>query len=219
MRTILDKVIETYLTRALNRYLALDPESKQRLQALQGKIVTLEFIVGETPYHSQDKSELQMLFTSTGIKLKTTDLSKPDTHIKGTPLSLLRMGLTNEKRRKFFSAAVSITGDLEVGQQLIELLDTLEIDWEEYLSHWISDAPAHQLARFSRKITALGHRLQQTVTENINEYVHEEIHLFPPLEALQDFYHDVDTLRVDTDRLEARVQQLIQKIAVNRDHA
>lgn len=219
MRTITDKLIETYLTKALNRYLALDPESKQHLQALQDKIVTIELSVNQTPLYKEGKSEFQMLFTSAGIKLKTTGLSKPDTYIKGTPLSLLRMAFTSENRKNFFAEDVSIEGDLELGQQVIELFDTLDIDWEEYLSHWISDIPAHQLTRFTRKIKVLGNRLQKTLAQNINEYIHEEVDLFPPPEALQDFYHDVDTLRMDTDRLEVRIQQLTKKIAARRDHS
>ncbi len=217
MRTITDKSITNYLSIVLNRYLALDPESSHRLHALQDKIITIKLLINETPFYKENINEFQMLFTKIGIQLKTTELSNPDTLIKGTPLSLLRMALTNEDRKKFFSDDVSIEGNLELGQEVIALFDTLEIDWEEYLSRWVGDVPAHQLARFTNKINAIGKRFRSTLTQNINEYVHEEVDLFPPPEALQDFYHDVDTLRMDTDRLEARVLQLTKKITAKRE--
>ena len=44
----------------------------------------------------------------------------------------------------------------------------------------------------------------------------EEINLFPPPEALNDFFSDVDNLRMDAARLEARVVLLSKKIATRR---
>jgi ubiquinone biosynthesis protein UbiJ len=219
MRTITDKLITNYLPSALNRYLALDPESHARLHELKNKIVTIELLVNETPLYKESITQFQMQFSETGIKLKTAEFSMSDTHIKGTPLSLLRMALTNDDRKKFFSEDVSIEGNLELGQQVIALFDALEIDWEEYLSRWVGDISAHQLTRFARKIKNISKRFQSTLTQNINEYVHEEVDLFPPPEALHDFFHDVDTLRMDADRLEARIQKLTLKIASKRDHS
>ncbi len=219
MRIITDKLITNYLPGALNRYLALDPESHARLHELQNKMVTIELVIHETPFYKESINKFQMHFSEAGIKLKTTEFSEPDTLIKGSPLSLLRMALTNEDRKKFFSEDVSIEGNLELGQQVIALFDALEIDWEEYLSRWVGDVSAHQLSRFTKKIKNISKRFQSTLEQNINEYVHEEVDLFPAPEALQDFFHDVDTLRMDADRLEAKIQKLTIKIASKRDHS
>jgi ubiquinone biosynthesis protein UbiJ len=205
------RTLTHYLPNIVNRYLALDPESWNRLHALQNKVVTIELL---TP---PSKNEFQLTFTTSGIALKTSDFSKPDTVIKGTPLSLFYMALSRENRKKFFEKDISIEGDLELGQKVIDLFDRLEIDWEEHVSHYLGDVPAHQLGRFTRKLHAISRRLKESLTQNMNEYVHEEIKLFPPPEELQDFYDDIDTLRMDTDRLEVKIQQLTQKIASKRD--
>lgn len=218
MRTFfLNKLITDYLPIALNRYLDLDPESRARLDALQNKIVTIELLVNETPLYKESMHQFQIEFTADGIKLKTEEFSTPDTLIKGTPLSLLRMTFTKEDRKKFFSDDVSIEGNIELGQQVIALFDELEIDWEEYLSRWLGDVSAHELTRFSKKIKTISKRFRSTLLQNINEYTHEEINLFPSLEALQDFYDDVDTLRMDTDRLETKIQKLTEKITSKRE--
>ena len=214
---IIDKLITNYLPIALNRYLALDPESHTRLHRLQNKIVEIELLVNETPLYRESKNNFQLVFTETGIEVKTVEFSHPDTYIKGTPLSLLRMAFSREDRKKFFSDDVAIEGNIELGQQVIDLFDSLEIDWEEYLSRWIGDAPAHQMARFTNKIKVISKRFHSALQQNINEYTHEEINLFPPPEELQDFYHDIDALRMDVDRLDARVQQLIQKTVLTRN--
>ncbi len=204
MYSIINKFIEEYLPKAINAYLALDPESRQRLLKLNGKIVTIE--LGGHP--------VQLQFTESDILLKTDHFSEPHTTIKGTPLSLLHIALAQDNRKQFFSDnSIVIEGNLELGQQVIALFDELEIDWEEYLSRGLGDIGSHQLVRFTRKIKQFGKRICTTLTENIDEYVHEEANLFPPSEALCDFYSDVDELRMDTDRLEARIQKLSEKIS------
>ena len=199
MLSIVHKIIEKYLPQAINAYLALDPESAQRLSALNGKIVTIE-LAGNS---------IQLQFTQTTILLKADHFSKPDIIIKSTPLSFLTMALMRKNRKRFFSDnTIVIEGDVALGQQVIALFDELEIDWEEYLSRGLGDIGSHQFVRFTKKIHVMGTRISSTLAENINDYVHEEALLFPPDEALRDFYHDVDDLRMDTDRLEARIKKL-----------
>ncbi len=67
---------------------------------------------------------------------------------------------------------------------------------------------AHQIGRFLRNIRRLVRHTQTTLSRNINEYVHEEIPLFPPVEAINDFCQEVDEIRMDVDRLIARVENL-----------
>jgi ubiquinone biosynthesis accessory factor UbiJ len=196
------------LQKGLNSWLALDPESKRRLQAMQGKIVSVELLAVDVTFH--------LVFTPGGIELQRDEVSKSDTVIKGTPLRLLHLALSRENRQKFFSDDVSITGNLELGQQVIDLFDHLEIDWEEILSRLIGDVSAHHLGSIARRFTSWAGQTNATIIQNVNEYVHEEIALFPPREAMQDFFHDVDALRMDTDRLEARVAHLQKSIEARR---
>lgn len=205
MRTFIEKNMQTML----NHYLALDPESAQRLSVIHGKVVTIEFVnIGFV---------FQMLFTESEIKLKSTDLLKADTIIKGTPLSLLHMSLSRDDRKRFFAEDVTIEGDLECGQKVIDLFDSFEMDWEEYLSHWIGDVPAHQSGRFVRNLKNFSKNLHATFLQNTNEYIHEETNLCPPPEALQDFFHDIDSLRMDTDRLEARIEKLMKTMDTKKE--
>jgi ubiquinone biosynthesis protein UbiJ len=204
MRSFFEKKLQTIL----NSYLALDPESKQRLKQLADHVVTLEL--------KGINLTFQLVFTNNKVVIKSDNFMQADTIIKGTPLSLLRMTLTSGDRKKFFADDISIEGNLDLGQQVIDLFDNLDIDWEEYLSRLTGDVPAHQINRVLRNIKKFTTRLRDTMTQNINEYTHEEINLFPPREALQDFFYDVDALRMDTDRLEARMTLLTKKLAVKR---
>lgn len=191
------------LQKAINRFLAFDPESEVRLQALQGKSVTLELNLA-----LQEHLSIPLHFTNKSIEILPNLPESPDLVIKGTPLSLLGMSLAKDKRSHFFGDNVVIEGNLELGQQVTDLFEQLEIDWEESLSHWVGDVPAHQVGLAVKGIKDFTKRFHNAMTRNINEYVHEEIDLFPAKEALKDFFDDVDILRMDVDRIEARIEKL-----------
>lgn len=193
------------LQKTLNHYLALDPESKTRLINLQGKRIAIELL--------PVKIYFQLYFNATDVELTASDEIKPDTLIKSTPLSLLHMAFAQHDRQRFFAEDVTIEGNIEVGQQVIELFDAMEIDWEEYVSQWVGDVSAHQLGRVMRGLRDFGTRAKETVGQNITEYLHEEANLFPPKEALQDFFQEVDHLQMDVDRLAARIQKISQEIS------
>ena len=50
-----------------------------------------------------------------------------------------------------------------------------------------------------------------------DEFVHEEMKWLPAREALQDFFNDIDTLRMDVDRIEAKIQHLNVKLIENEE--
>ena len=186
---------------ALNQYLALDPETNTRFKGLQGKVVALEL--------TGIKIILHLVFTQQGIDVTLDESVKADTIIKGSPLSLLHMTLNSENRKQFFAEDVSIQGDLDLGQQVMDLFDKMEIDWEEYVSRYVGDVPAHQIGRVTRSVRSFVKRTQDIFLQNTNEYLHEEIELFPSREALQDFFQEVDALRMDVDRLERTCSAII----------
>lgn len=190
---------------ALNRYLALDPESRVQLKKLENKVATIELLGLAVSF--------QLVFTSEKIKVKQNDFLPANAHIKGTPLTLLRMALADGDRKHFFSNnSVSIDGDLDFAQEVVDLFDQLEIDWEEHASHWIGDVAAHQLSNVLLKTKNNICQIFQSMTQNINEYTHEEIVLFPPTFALRDFFDEVDQLRMDVDRAEMRVKRLLLQL-------
>ncbi len=197
-------MLANILQTALNRYLDLDPESKKRLHKLQNKIVTIELLGPGLIF--------QLSFDEDRVQLNWDNFAKPDTYIKGSPLTLLHLSLTKGDRKQFFSDDVSIEGNLDLGQDVIDLFDHLDIDWEEYLSHCIGDVSAHQVGRFVHGLKKFNQRVYETLSQNVNEYIHEEVMLFPPREALQDFFTEVDELRMDVDRMEAKVMQLKNEV-------
>src|SRR5690349_7227025 len=89
------------LTKALNAYLHLDDQTKNRLRTLQNKIIKIELI---------PLGHYYCFFDQQGIKLTTDNTLEPDTVLKGTPLQLLNVLLSKDKKTAFFSNNLIIEG-------------------------------------------------------------------------------------------------------------
>ena len=188
------------LTKALNAYLALDAESEQRFQSLAGKVLTIELL----PFHFI----FQMVFTEQGVELQAEECLVAAAKIRGTPLQFVGMMIAGEERQRFFAEDILLEGDAELGQQVVELFDRLEIDWEEYLARVIGDAPAYQVSRGIGSMKKWLRQAGESLRQDGADYLHEEKNWFPTKEALADFFDEIDGLRMDVDRIEAKLQQL-----------
>jgi ubiquinone biosynthesis accessory factor UbiJ len=130
-----------------------------------------------------------------------------DATLSGGPLALLalmRPGAQDVVQR----GAVTISGDGQLAEQFQELARLLQPDFEEELSLFIGDVPAHQLARWVGIGGRWLHDAVRTTFVNAAEYLaHERADLVPRQEGEQ-FLHGVDAVREAVDRLEARVTLL-----------
>lgn len=196
-------MILTIFTNILNTALKLDPESKPRLKKLQDKVLTIELL----PTHFI----FQCQITEEGMIIHADEALLADTKISGTPLQMLGIALNKKNRQSFFSDDVTMEGNAEIGQAMIQLLDELQIDWEGQLARLTGDVPAYHAGQWIRKVGKWLNGAEKSFSDNIKEYLHEEAVWFPTSEALQDFCSDVDSLRMDVDRMEARIQALANK--------
>ncbi len=133
--------------------------------------------------------------------------------LRGTPLALASMAMAPDKRISAFSGEVEILGDLALSRHLEACLGSLNIDWEELLSHYVGDIPAHQLGRVYRSCSSWLGEVRETLELDIAEYLKTEIALLPEREEVKAFIEAVDVLRADIDRLEARLKRLERHLA------
>lgn len=188
------------LSKLINQYLNLDKDSERRLKKLQGKIITIEF----EPFHAI----FQLIFKEASVEVKEGGELPAETVVRGTPLQMVGMMLTTENRNQFFAEDLQIEGNAELGQEVVKLFDEMEIDWEENLAKITGDVPSHYIGNFARRIKRWVDHTKESLREDVSDFLHEETSLLPPKEALQDFYHDIDQLRMDVDRLSARMNHL-----------
>ncbi len=195
------------LEAALTTYLRLDPDSLPRAAALAGKAIAVE-LVFTTAGAAGPRLTLYLLPAADGIRVTDYYPGTLDVRVRGTPLEL-----ANQFRRgsgEGMETGVEVQGDTQLAKAFQELLGGIDIDWEEQLSRLVGDAVAHQIGNAVRELRAWGRQALATLFQNTAEYFQQETRDLPPSGALAAFMDAVDTLRSDTDRLEARLRRLQQ---------
>jgi ubiquinone biosynthesis protein UbiJ len=184
----------------LNRNLPRSPRALELCEALKGRAVAVDARpLGWTLV-------IEALGTSVRLS-KTAGDREPDAGISGSLMSLALLA-GPEPEEVIRRGDVRIAGDAEIAQKFRELAMLLKPDVEEELSRLIGDTPAHQALRFAKMAAGFGRRTAETTVRNVAEYLaHERGDLVPRAEA-EDFYRNVEKLRTDLDRLDARTKIL-----------
>ena len=187
------------LEQALDRVLHLDPEALAQLGMLTGKVVAV---------HLRDMDlRVYMLPHAEGIHLSAHYDEAPDAEVSAAPFTLLRLLATRDSAM-LSNGEVDLQGDTASARRLTEILQNLEIDWEEQSAQVFGDIPARWLGNLVRRGTAWGKAQGEAVQSNVSEYAREELRILPADEEVTAFMDDVDDLRADCDRLEQRIKRL-----------
>lgn len=185
----------------LNNALKLDPESLDRLQSFDGKVIKIKLLGLELDFYLQVSSQ--------GIMLMNQYAGKADTILAGRPIKFAEMAL-GDARKVLFSGEVTITGDVELGQNFKRWIDNLDIDWEEQLSSITGDVVAHKAGNIIRSSTAWGLQALTSLNQGVADYLKEESEQLPLEDDITDFVNQVDDLRDAVARLEARLSHLLK---------
>lgn len=193
------------LESVLNRNIAGSAAARRLCKQLEGKVLALH--VSGLP--------LSVFFRSDGERMgiDTADApgaDAPAATLSGSPLALLRLaGPAPESAIR--GGSIQIQGDAEVAQAFSELLKQAQPDLEEELSRVIGDVAAHQVGNTARAMLGFGKRAVDTLTQNVAEYLQEEGRDLPTRTEADEFVADVDKLRDDVARLEARLANLSKR--------
>lgn len=193
--------LASIVEKVLNQALQLDPAIIPLLQKLSGKVIAIELTgLGWQFSFLPDKQTIVVLAGYSG-----------DSHayVTGAPFSLLRL-LLDDDSHLANSPDVKIEGEIHTVQQFSKLFKTLDIDWEEQLSHYLGDIPAHSLGNLARQSQTYVKTGTHTFQQNLQEYLQEELRYLPTANEINHFLDDIDLLRNDIARLEARVKRLQQ---------
>jgi ubiquinone biosynthesis protein UbiJ len=196
-----DFMLTQAIENLLNRNLPRSPRAQELCASMAGQKVRIE------------ARGLGWVVTAeclpTSLRLTKGGMDDANATISGSLMSLAALAGPHPEE-VIRRGDVHIRGDAELAQRFRELAMLLKPDVEEELSALIGDTPAHQALRLVRAATSFGRRAASTSMRNVAEYLaHERRDLVPGAEA-EDFYRNVERLREDLDRLEARTHILEQ---------
>ncbi|QEY50023.1 ubiquinone biosynthesis accessory factor UbiJ [Legionella longbeachae] len=196
------------LQKAINKAVQLDESMPAKLQALDKKCI--EMVI------SPLNVNFFILFENREIVLLDHYDKEADTVIHSSPLGLIRLSLLPaSKARSLFNDKIRITGDTELGQHIKKLFDEMDIDWEGHLAHFTGDVVAHQIGSFFRKGLQFKKQVDESIRQNMAEYLQEELRVVPSKYELEDFFAEIDELSLSVERLQAHVNQLINHYEIH----
>lgn len=182
----------------INKALQYDPATSQALTECSGKILQINF--------SMPSIKLFLLIAENKIRLMTLWDGEVDTQISGSLVALAQLATTSIYNLK--DTGVSVMGDLQFLAHLQKILQQLDIDWEEMLSQIFGDIIGHQTAEMIRYKINWTKQRAQTAQRLAGEFVTEELGAIPSRIELENFYQQVDELRLAVDRISAKFDLL-----------
>ncbi len=191
-------MIEEILERSINRALALDAVSPEKMQRLAGKIIALEI---------EDLDQvIHLVPDKDGVQARQPSEQSPDVAISGRFADYLRGAAATLRNSSQPDSTLRISGDPETLEQLRAVL--VSLDLEEAVSQIVGDTAARKLVTGLRDITGWLNQAGDSIAENIGEVLKEEKLLLATGPRHERFLNDAARLQKSTDRLEERVNRL-----------
>lgn len=186
----------------INTALRYDPATRIGLARLSGKILAVNITapIAVTLFVMPLDEEIQLMANWDG---------DVDTRLSGSLMALLQLSTTEVHNLKY--SGVTVAGDLGLLADLQALLKNLDIDWEDMLSQFTGDIIGHQTAELIRTKFGWVKDRARSAQRLTKEFLTEELRALPSKPELNDFYRQVDEVRLAVDRAAARVEQLVKK--------
>jgi len=176
----------------INKYLSLDPDLDSRLTALAGKIIAVTC----TDYPNW---QLYCTFTNQNLLFTSSQPQHIDVKIYSSFSGFVKLAVSQDKTE------IMLEGNIHVAEAVLKFFSTLNIDWEEELSKYSGDVVAHQAGVLITRLKQYHTHSSNSLEAMITEYLQEESGLLPTNFEVNEFIDAIDQLRLDVDRLDAKV--------------
>jgi len=189
------------LEAALNRALALDPETRDALRPLDGHTVVLQL---DAP-----PLALQVRVNGERVEVGPVDSAREaDLSVRSTLGGLIAQLPWFKRDDAPPVGKVKMSGDAELARRLQRLAERFDPDWQLPFVHVFGDAAGVQVAKAVGAALRQARIVGRNVAESAAEYVTEESRDVVGKAELHAFHDDVDVLRDDVERLAARVNRM-----------
>lgn len=182
---------------ALNHALRFDMESHEKLQRFASRSIRIDI--------TNLNIAVIARFTDDRILLETAEEHVADLMIKADSFALLKLV---QQPDSLFSNQIQIRGDVQFAKQLQDWQQHFDFDWEQQLARVTGDTLAYPLAQSLRRGFDWLNYNRSEFEQSLAEYLREESQYLPDKSQTLRFMQNVDLLRADTERLEARIKRL-----------
>ena len=200
----------TPLTHLINKRIAEQTPARELAESLEGQCMAVRV---------RDTGLAVYLQVEDGkLRLRTRYDEEPEVVLSGSPISLAELA-GKDPAAPIREGRVRMSGDAAAGLKFQGLLRFAAPDLEDELANVVGDVAAHQATRVARGIAGAAGKLGDRVYANVGDYLTEGAQTLPSRDQFDRFRANVETLRDDVARAEARVRLLRDYLAAEDDEA
>jgi ubiquinone biosynthesis protein UbiJ len=192
----------------LNRALALDEESRERLRALDGRAIAIEF--------SGVGVAMRITVEGDALRVGPASAAAADLKLRARPASFLAMALRRGESTTLPAGKVEISGDAELARRIEKLVRNFQPDIEEAFTRVFGDVLGYQIAQAFKRAFDWSRESAKNLVQDSADFLRDEIRELVAPDEMEQFLDDVDALREDADRLDARIARITARAKGNR---
>ena len=188
---------------ASNKTLEHDPQTRARLVKLQGKTMALHI-------KTIDQS-LAITSRPEGLEFSSVMPDHVDVTLKATLGAMFKITRDGIEDAELEPGELEIIGDPIIGQRFAMVMSELDIDWQGLLTEQIGDGPASAVTSAAGHAKEFAKTSQTHLKALLNDIIKTELNVVVDKQQVDQFLDDVDTLRADVDRIEAKIKRFLSK--------
>lgn len=185
----------------LNHHIADSRDAQNLLQKIDGEHIAIHITGVGLNVH--------IFAHSNGLRLHNThtEQTKPSATLSGSPVDLMASLTTHG-----FADGIRLEGNTHAIHGLQKTLLACDLDLEAMIAEHIGDMPARFLGQQAGVFTRWLSRYRTTIDMAVKDYLQEEVQHTPTRIEIENFMNDIDDIRMQVDRLEAKTNQLNAKV-------
>ncbi|WP_391088667.1 SCP2 sterol-binding domain-containing protein [Vibrio sp. NH-UV-68] len=191
-------VIETTLNTLIND----DPELGRRLARLKGQVIQV---------HLKEVNKTLTFIFSQQIDVLAHYEGQPDCYLSLNLSVLLELRDQSNITKLIKQDKLVLEGDIQLAQKFSQLMTDCKPDIEEWLSRVTGDVVAHTVVQ---GVTNLGHLVKAQASKHqhhLAQVFTEEWRIAPPPLEVAHFCDQVDEVKSQAARIEAKLNQLLER--------
>lgn len=186
--------------RSIAAALARDPVTARRIDALAGKRILVS--------SRQPDWQLWLMPAPGTIKLTTNSDAPADVELHAPASLLARLLVSSDRKAVLQDPDVELLGDSQVLIALQNALADLQLDGEAELARWLGPVAGHAIGSALRRSHQWGRNSRASLRQTLAEYLTEESRQLVGQAEARARAEQLHDLRLQLDRLEARVALL-----------
>ena len=188
----------------LNRALELAPQARDELEPLQDKVFALHCTAPTLNVYLQP--------VDGSLRLMGVYDGPVTTSVRGQASDFAELVTSKDPAATLINGQLELEGDSAPLLELRQILAGLDLDWEAPLVAAMGDVAGHQFAQLLRATYGWGRQASNSLTRQLDEFIHEEARLSPPRLEMEDFFRDVQALGLRVERLQSRADRLRKRL-------